>query len=327
MADSEQSQVTDAVPINPPSITPEERLDYTRKLLDGVRFPQPIPPDFDPVAATPEQLAQYGLPPRPSMDEAPHDFARWEKMVTKLKGMELVRPSFKIIQRDVTSRTRDRYEAQKWKKTNWAGAVISDFVFNLVESDWTVPRPEPGRGDHIAWYSAAYVGLDGYRMNSDDVLAGGTGHDYYTAKNSFYKTYAWFEWYPAYPVELEGFPVRPCDRVFCEVLGDLPRDDKKGAFFIYNYTTGKYTSLSFCAPPGVGLRGDSAEWIVEGEEPEANFHVVEFDRCRAQKTNRRWYNLSSAATVTSTCEDGTVCTATIQDDETVIVRYGGARDK
>ncbi|KAM3547781.1 hypothetical protein MY1884_009445 [Beauveria asiatica] len=100
---------------------------------------------------------------------------------------------------------------------------MSDFVFNLVESDWTVPRPEPGRGDHVAWYSAAYVGLDGYRMDSNDVLGGGTGHDYYKAKNGFYKT--------------------------------------------------------------------------------------------------------SAATVISTCEDGTVCTATIQDNETVIVRYGGARDK
>ncbi|KAM3505370.1 hypothetical protein MY11210_008003 [Beauveria gryllotalpidicola] len=333
MADNGQSgipQVTDAVPINPSPVTPEERLEYTRKLLQGVHLPQPMAPDFDPVAATPEQLRQHGLPPRPSADVAPKDFARWEKMVTELRGCELVRPGFKIIQHDVASgsQKKKRYEAQTWKKNNWAGAVIAESVFDLVQSDWTVPQPEAGRGDHEAWYSSAYVGLDGYRENSNEVLAGGTGHDYYKSRvGGTYMTYAWFEWYPAYPVMLEDFPVRPGDRVWCDVWGYLPQDNKKGSFCIYNMTTKKYAALTFPAPIGVWLHGDSAEWIVEGEEPEANFHVVEFDSCYAQKTSGRWYDVSSATTVMSTCEDGTVCTATIEGYDTVVVMYGGGKDK
>ncbi|KAF2798610.1 putative aspergillopepsin [Melanomma pulvis-pyrius CBS 109.77] len=316
-------QATGAVPINPSPVTPEQRLEYTRRLLESITFAQPMAPDFDPVAATPEQLRLHGLPPRPAADLAPEQFAKWEKLVTELKGKELIRPTFKIIQRDETSRPAGRPEAKKWTTKNWAGAVIAQSVFTLIHSNWTVPLPEAGQGDHDVWYSSAYVGLDGYQTNSNDVLAGGTGHDYYKADGGSSKTYAWYQWYPAYPVELVNFPVNPGNRVWCEVWSYLPQNGQTGAFSIYNSSTGKYASFSFSAPAGVQLLGDSAEWVVEGEDPEANFHLVEFDDCWALKTNGYWYNLSSATTVASTCDDGTVCTAEITNTDTLVVTYKG----
>ncbi|KAI0878578.1 putative aspergillopepsin [Hypoxylon argillaceum] len=314
---SENPEATSATPISRPDLTPEQRLEYTHKLLESVRYAKPMAQDFDPLAATPEELTLHGLPQRPDpASSPPGQVAKWEKLVTELKGWELVTPTFKIIQRDQISRPADRYEAKTWTKRNWAGAVIPQSVFAFIRSNWVVPSPSAGQGDHDAWYSSAYIGLDGYQ-ESKDVLAGGTGHDYY--KPDTIKTYAWYEWYPAYPVKLINFTVRPGNRVWCS----LETDGQEAIFSINNSSLRIRASFRFSAPAGIQLLGDSAEWVVEGEDPEANFHLVEFDDCWAVKTDRSWHNLSEATKLTSTCDDGTTCTAEIQNSTTLTVTYNG----
>jgi hypothetical protein len=309
-------------------VTPEQRLQYTLELLRSIRHAEPMAPDFDPVTATSEQLELHGLPPRPDAALAPEQVARWEKRVTELKGKKFVTPTFEIIQRDEmsgssnrSSRPEDRPEAKKWTKRNWAGAVIPQSVFYFTESTWEVPQPAAGRGNKNAWYSSAYVGLDGYQPESNDVLAGGTGHDFKKLNSS--DTYAWYEWYPAYPVRLADFSVRPGNLVNCAIWSHLPRDGKAATFEIDNYSTDQWASFSFSAPLGTKSLGDSAEWVVEGEDPESNFHHVRFEECWAVKTDGYWFNLSSATTVASTCDDGTVCTAEIENDTTLLVKYQG----
>jgi hypothetical protein len=66
--------------------------------------------------------------------------------------------------------------------------------------------------------------------------------------------------------------------------------------------------LFFDAPRTAVFRGNSAEWVVEGDEPEANFHIVKFETCSAAKTTGVVVDLEEAQVVNSHCRDGTVCT-------------------
>lgn len=288
------------------------------KLLDTIKHADPMDSDFDPLKATPEEVASHGLPPRPNPAENLDEAAKWEQIVTELKGSKLVVPKFEVHQ-PASTRTMGRPEATKWNGYNWAGAVIQESAFDYCRAEWRVPRPDPGRGDNKVWYSSAYVGLDGWL--SDDVLAGGTGHDVFNLSGRITRdTYGWFEWYPAYPVKLLDFYVNSGDLVQCTVWAI---SNNEGHFLIWNKTTGRYCAFKFMAPAGYTLRGDSAEWIVEGDQPEANFHRVVFEDCWASKRDQQWRNLSAAGTVVSTCEDGTVCTAEIKTATTLVVTYHG----
>jgi hypothetical protein len=328
-------QTTDAFPIEKPSVTPEKRLEHAKKMLESVVSPPKLPSDFDPLQATPEELQSYGLPPRPdSLDQE----AKWEKLMAEMKKAELITPEFEIIQRDkipvkvnVTGDAKER----NWTGDNWAGAVILasrsrnfDQAFHDIQADWTVPDPVPGKDideetgkrKGKSWYSSAWIGIDGW--TSSDVLQGGTGHDVFVSKEGKLSKdiYAWYEWYPAYPIRLKNFIVSAGDRVSCSVWAT---DPTTGHFFIYNWDTWKYAEVTFHAPKGIELQGDSAEWIVEDPEdriPVANFKVIEFDCCWALRGDK-WEDLTNALPIVSATADGTFCTAKILPPTTLVVTY------
>lgn len=300
-------------------LIPEQRHKLARDLVNSIQHAKPMDPDFDALHATVEELQAHGIPPRPCAAAPQEQVAAWEELVRNMKSMELITPTFEIIDRELASRatttSADRPEAKTATGFNWAGALIKQNGFIETCARWTVPKPDRGRGDRDAWYSAAYVGIDG--CTSTDVLAGGTGHDYYPRLGAV--TYAWFEWYPAAPIRIKNITIRSGDRVWCCVWGNK-NDSTLGYFTIVNETS-KYW-VSFWFRTGTRLVGDSAEWIVEGDEPEANFHSVQFDDCWAMKKSDEWLNLASAATITSTCADGTVCTSQIMNNTTLKVTYG-----
>jgi len=310
-----------AFPIDKPKVSPEERLEHAKHVLNSVRNPSPVPPDFDPLQASHEELQAYGLPPRP--DNNPEQEASWKELILKIKAAELVVPDLEIFSEDkipLRVKTQGDQQARNYNGHNWAGAVIDKSVCTQTRAVWTVPNPFPGKGDGPTWYSAAWVGLDGW--SSPDVLQGGTRHDITKGKDGRFTRdiFAWYEWYPAYPIRLKNFPLSVGDKVACYVW-DI--NVTLGHFLIINYTTGKYVSISFEAPTGTKFEGDSAEWVVEDPsdtDPEADFKVVTFTECWAVR-NGYWVNLSDATVIVSTNDDGSFCTAEKENDTTLEVTY------
>ena len=96
---------------------------------------------------------------------------------------------------------------------------------------------------------------------SPDVLQAGVEFDAYCSggtRASYYS--AWYEWYPNGEVRLTNLPVAPGDDVFVEVWHTSPT---QGYAYLVNYNTNQYLVVSFTAPPGYSLRGNSAELVVE----------------------------------------------------------------
>ncbi|OAP57535.1 hypothetical protein AYL99_08273 [Fonsecaea erecta] len=335
----EPAQKQASLPTPGPPVSPEQRLAYTHQVLQSVRPPQQPPPGFDPLHATPAELQSYGLPPRPDKNKAPQAAARWEQLMIKTRDASMVVPTFKIRPRDrnplaVKIRPQEAITGSEdvvvYDSSNWAGAIIfksdvstdndSDY-FNAVLADWVVPDPKPGEDNVDYWCSDAWVGIDGW--TSVDVLQGGTTQDvFYDEAGKLAKDiYAWYEWYPAYAIEITNVPVQAGDYVYCEVWAT---DRTTGNFYIYNETTGQYTTVTFSAPNGYSLQGDSAEWIVEDRigNSLADFGSITFWYCWAE-IGTDWKDLADADLIYLEESGGDEATAQIKDENTLVVTYDG----
>ena len=174
---------------------------------------------------------------------------------------------------------------------NWSGYAdydnVSDpFAQSYIYAYWIVPvaRHAFGHGSPPGWvYSSQWVGIDG--IGSPDVLQAGTEADAYllgSIQGSYYA--AWIEWYPFPSFQISNFAVAPGDEMFVEVWNSSPT---VGNAYLRNMTTQQDVSLTFNAPGGTTLVGDSAEWIVErpgidsGLAPLTNYISCPFDSCYA----------------------------------------------
>jgi len=160
------------------------------------------------------------------------------------------------------------------KSTNWSGyaAYASGTTFSDVKGSWVEPAVTcPSRQKQ---YSSFWVGLDGY--NSSSVEQTGTSSDC-TGKNRP-SYYAWYEMYPAAPVNL-SLAIHPGDSMSAEVAAS-------GSAFtltITDNTTGQSfsTAQTLSSAPRT-----SAEWVAEAPSscnvffcsvlPLANFGSVNF---------------------------------------------------
>jgi hypothetical protein len=70
----------------------------------------------------------------------------------------------------------------------------------------------------------------------------------------------WYEWFPNNQVYVTNFPISPGDDFLVEVWNSSAT---QGYAYIVNYTAGFATEVSFSAPAGYGIIGDSADWIIE----------------------------------------------------------------
>ena len=141
-----------------------------------------------------------------------------------------------------------------------------------------------GNGSPSGWvYSSQWVGIDGF--DSPDLLQAGTEADAYllgSIQTSFYA--AWIEWYPFPSFQVSNFVVAPGDEMFVEVWNSSPT---VGNAYLVDVTTQQSVSLTFNAPDGTTLVGNSAEWIVErpgtydGIAPLTNYVACPFDACYA----------------------------------------------
>lgn len=174
---------------------------------------------------------------------------------------------------------------------NWAGYAAYGQTFSDVKGSWTQPTancgtssptsPKPhghgnGGGGKTAPYTAAsfWVGLDGY--TSGTVEQTGTDADCNGSSASYY---AWYELYPAAPVNLDPsrYPVQPGDQLNAEVnatAGTLTLSDTSQHWMFT-------TSASFA-----GDALSSAEWIAEAPShgrslPLTDFGTVTFTNATA----------------------------------------------
>ena len=151
---------------------------------------------------------------------------------------------------------------------NWSGyALVNSQTsrtaasFYYLIADYVVPVAEQAYGVCTGgWdYSSSWIGIDGY--GSSDVLQAGTESDAYCSGATTSTYYAaWYEWYPNYEIRIGGFPVAAGDDMFVEVWSTSAT---VGHAYMVNYQTNQVVNLTFNAPSGTTLKGNSAEWVVE----------------------------------------------------------------
>lgn len=288
----------------------------------------PLPPEgFDPLAATAEELQQYGFPRRPDHQEMPHAAAKWVTAFRRYPQLKHITPEFKALEHrhDLNKRTEKGTEGLvNATSFNWSGSVL--FIgggdsFTWIYGSWTVPHVYQSPVTGGTEYSSAWLGLDG--DGSGDVMQAGTETD------SDGTCYAWFEWFPNFSIGISNFPVTPGDVVSLLLCAT---SSTTAWMSIGNLTSMYYTNFSFSAPAGTALVGNCAEAVVE--RPGVNGQLAElprygevfFDDTTAYSANGVAYPIGVGTPMSMVADDGvTVISApTFEGDSDAIkVSYTG----
>jgi hypothetical protein len=136
------------------------------------------------------------------------------------------------------------------KSYNWGGYAVTGTGFTEAKGSWIVPTVDCAKSFN-AW-SAHWVGIDGVSNSTVEQ----TGIDAACNKTTA-EYFAWYEFYPAAPVEISSVPVAPGDKISAEVS----YSGGKFTAEIINETTGK--SYTTAATTVSGAERTSAEWISE----------------------------------------------------------------
>ena len=221
-----------------------------------------------------ELLRQFGFPPRPDAVRAPEAYANWARAVTapqrriepQLKQTDIFHRPARI--RSSSKTPQPNTNSTLLESTNWSGysiyATTDPFKASYIYAYYIVPVAQQAFGACTgSWdYSAQWVGIDG--LVSNDVLQGGTEADAYCSGGNQSQFYgAWIEWYPLPETEISNLIVAPGDVMYVEVWNSSAT---QGNAYIFDITSQQSVALSFDAPPGTTLVGDSVEWIVERPE-------------------------------------------------------------
>ena len=252
----------------------------------AVKFP-PIPANFNPLTAPPQQLAHYGLPPRPNPKAQPALSAAWTRAFSQpLRFVERIKP-FAVDTASTPQVTQARFQSTRFEDSeNWSGAYIepnAGNMFVLLFGEWTVPTPALPAGDPhnppvaVTYNCSNWIGLDGQRRYLNSSLPQvGTEQILVVSPNGTQtiQTQAWFQWWARDEVKmnksvLPDVPVSAGDQViaFLWVIG-------KGEVevFFHNLTSGLALRFFALAPlvnvPGGGttvpvIAGATAEWVTE----------------------------------------------------------------
>lgn len=263
------------------------------------------PAAFNPVVASPETLQQYGFPPKPDQLKTPAAYNAWAKAVsapqTRLQAPKLVQTTIYNGRAQIQPYSESKQSAGEFNfnpsnsvsanSLNWSGYAIYDdtrkpFAKSYVYAYWIVPVAQHafGNGLPVGWdYSTQWIGIDG--LGSPDVLQAGTEADGYASgatQATFYA--AWIEWYPFSESRIANFSVAPGNEMFVEVWNT---NATVGNAYLFNVTRQQAVALTFKAPSGTTLVGNSAEWVVERPEIGGslarltNYVACPFDACYA----------------------------------------------
>jgi hypothetical protein len=225
------------------------------------------PKGFNPLTASDQDLEYYGFPPRPDQIAAPKAFATWQKAMSASRSR--VRPILDVTKNMASPATMQAAAAPPSGNAgpatspNWAGYVNENGVtaygsssFYYTIADYDVPNVRQAHCDGTWDAAITAVGIDGW--GSGDVLQAGTIGEAYCSgitRSAYY--YAMYEWYPYGWTTITSLSVAPGDEMFVEVWNT---SSTSGHAYVLNISTSQYVIVSFSAPPGVHLVGNSAEW-------------------------------------------------------------------
>jgi len=243
------------------------------------------PRGFDPLTADNADLLKAGFPPRPDHG---HHRARYDHVLKRLKGkLNYIPPTLRYNAGVFHGPRKRRTEDATETSTNWSGGVVfapSGKPFSWIEGDWVIPDVD-APAENQWYYCASWIGIDG--DGSGDVCQIGIECEVFRSGNSITRNiYPWWEWYPESEVAITNFSVSPGDMVTALLCTSGGGATEASAYFT-NRTTGATTSLSFTAPGGTSLTGNSAEWVVEAptvggqQSAMADYGEVFFSVCEA----------------------------------------------
>ena len=232
--------------------------------LAGVTTSAAPPSGFDAVNASDTDLATYGFPPRPKPGDA-LGLATWAaalganptRLMPRLQKTEVYHGASLGLRLkntgDATSENWSGYAADNGNAT-WIGSSYA-----TVAGDIIVPAAA-ARSCNATWdYSSVWVGIDGYA--SSDVLQAGLEADAICSNGSTTTYYSpWYEWYPSASVRITNLAATPGQSFYVHVWATSAT---AGNAYLQNLSTSQAVSLTFNAPGGTKLRGESAEWILE----------------------------------------------------------------
>ena len=133
---------------------------------------------------------------------------------------------------------------------------------------------------------------------------------------------AWYEWFPFFGQDFDGFPVRGGDTITATVVAT---STTSGSATIINHSTGQQVTQTFKGYPELCLQ--EAEWIVEdyklnGERvPLADFDRVTFTNASAE-TTLVGAVYPGEGTILDMRQGEVILAVAEADGSTVNVRYG-----
>ena len=261
-------------------------IEELKKRFHG--FPVPVPPKLvDLTTVSPEQLEQYGLPPRPDPVTQPLLREVWDRAF----GKPVILDHFSVDERlidDVRYRpqvrrvyerlvTATRFETSR----NWSGAYITanrGKHFIQIWAFWTIPgnlKLPPGGPPGIDYVCSNWIGLDGQRLYFDSSLPQ-IGTQSTLQANGTIKAEAWTQWWardlltnePPLPLPAP-FKVVPGNHV-AAVLTVIDPQTVNCVMVNLSLLTG--ISVMATSPPVIlpdktiampEIAGATAEWVVE----------------------------------------------------------------
>lgn len=295
-----------------------------------------LPKGFDPLSATPRQLAAQGLPRRPDAVEEPQLHALWARTLERTKVW--IEPEFEHLEQithgpariDVrravgaarrrTGKAVDDETIANATSGNWSGATVfapAGKPYGFVGGQWTVPSPNTAADG--AYYASEWVGIDGW--NSGDVLQAGTETAITkTWLFSISQVYTWWEWFPAGEVKISNLPVTAGDVMYCLICADTT---SHATVSFSNQSQGVGTRFAITPPSGTTLVGNVAEWIVErptvgGKVANlTDYAACYFDECITGGSGRV-DNLAGASLVTMTGTGGAHLSEPVKENDRVV---------
>ena len=285
------SAIAAVVAVAAPVVTlAQNRVDTPHRLqpnehalnLPGATTIDMPPAGFDPLTASDEELAYHGFPPRPNQFTEAKAYASWNEAMKHSKsrvtpqlqqtnifhGPAQIKKNASADSMAMRRPGTPEQTSNTFYSSNWSGYVAlsgatsygSSSYYYLI-NDMVVPiaQQRPGSCTGGWAYGSEWNGIDGW--GSGDVLQAGVEFDAYCSGSTRAAYYsAWYEWYPYGEVRISGLPVTAGDDMFVEVWHTSAT---QGYAYLVNFNTNQSVTVGFTAPPGVSLRGNSAEWVVE----------------------------------------------------------------
>jgi hypothetical protein len=256
--------------------------------IEGIRaYPTP-PSGFDPLAASDEELAAYGIPMRPDKVHEPAEFRQWTRLATLMSNPHArwygelkprgVHGSTAVARPSGDQKQGDVFGATGLQTKAWSGVVNtvpgttwnSTKSFHWVTGEFNVPYPQQafsGSGnicDGDTDQASLWVGLGGLTVigvnlgNQNNIAQAGIDIFAYCGIGTAQGAYAWVEWYPGASVGL--YSVNAADDIMVNVTNTSATS---GSFVVADYTNQTVAGYTITAPSGYKLVGNEAEYIVE----------------------------------------------------------------